>query len=520
MPSAPLRIAVRDRVRIPYDGFPGEGKLPPEIGKQLMAEFSYQNPDHREWARQKSAAERFGRFFKRAEPDPHITSYAYEDRPGGVSTLSLPRGGLSRVREALRAHDVAATYVDERLCGTLQASPLVHNLVLHPYQGKAASDAIARQNCIIRAPTASGKTSIALEIIARVGLRALVVVPTRAIFDVWMKRIQRELGIPKKSIGVIKSGRKIKLRQVNVAMQGTIAAMAKRGDLDAIAGEFGIIVADEVHRFAAETFFLAIDPFPAQYRIGVSADETRADEKEFLIYDLFGRVAANISRRELIEGGYILDVQICVIPTLFSAPWYKRHPDRNQLLAKMAEDQHREALIYGIVQQEVVAGRQVIVLTDRRDHVVQIDHNLARLAIPSGVMMGDNETAFRAAADGLESGRVRAAVGTIQACGTGCDFPKLDAGVICVPMASNRQNFGQVRGRVCRAPKGKEYARLYYLWDRLVYGRKALENIVRWNDGNVVVLDGSEWVAGADYLKRMSSRRKGDVVRDIAPERH
>jgi hypothetical protein len=75
-------------------------------------------------------------------------------------------------------------------------------------------------------------------------------------------------------------------------------------------------------------------------------------------------------------------------------------------------------------------------------------------------------------------------------------------------MASNKQLFGQARGRVCRTAPGKTDAVLYYLYDEKVYGTKHLENLCSWNK-EVVVKDGDKWVSGKSYLKKLRSQVEG-----------
>jgi superfamily II DNA or RNA helicase len=274
------------------------------------------------------------------------------------------------------------------------------------------------------------------------------------------------------------------------------------------------VICDEVQRFAAKTLFEVVDPWPAKWRIGISADESRKDGKEFLVYDLFGQVAAEIGQDELIEAGYVHDVQVCIIPTSFEADWYKdtmkqannawgKRSAFDRLLGQMGEDESRNEQVASIVAKEVGDGHQAIVLSHRREHCVTLDHLIAATkGIKTGLLIGgaDYAASFKEARKGLLSGEFRAGVGTVQAIGQGLDLPSVSVAVVATPLATNRQLFGQVRGRVCRTSQGKEGARLYYLWDRKVYGLKAVKNLVAWNK-NVVIFVRGEWIKGRDFLK-------------------
>ena len=61
-----------------------------------------------------------------------------------------------------------------------------------------------------------------------------------------------------------------------------------------------------------------IDRFTARYRVGVSADERRKDGKEFLIRDLFGGVAVEVPKGEMVDKGirFIREPKVAVYGTV------------------------------------------------------------------------------------------------------------------------------------------------------------------------------------------------------------
>jgi superfamily II DNA or RNA helicase len=256
--------------------------------------------------------------------------------------------------------------------------------------------------------------------------------------------------------------------------------------------------------------------------------------------DLFGPVAAEVSRKELIDAGYILDVEVRVIPTEFKAPWYGRPDDEdpededenekvgkalfetpeeknidtNRLYAEMAEDDARNTLVvdstlWGVDDQKEIT----LVMSHRREHC----RLLERLIIyRGGKVAGTQDTAriragfliggpadhlvFERTVTEIEAGRIDVAVGTFQAIGTGLDLPKAAVCVAAMPIAANRYFFNQVRGRICRAPKGKRGAWMVYLWDQHVFGDKHVRNLLNWNR-NVVVWDHGKWIDAKTWLR-------------------
>lgn len=345
----------------------------------------------------------------------------------------------------------------------------------------------------------SGKTSVALATIARLKVPTLVVVPNGALFDQWIERVRdsRELGLPAREVGIVRA-KKRTLKPVTIAMQKTLAVQGVDAQLRST---FGALIEDEVQFAPAATFYQAIDPFPAKYRVGISADERRKDRKDCLARDLFGEVACTITLEEVEAAGAIVDVEIRVVPSNFDAPWWnppaagfdqifageKEEPedrDFDRLLREMMADEARESLILRLVEEEARAGEQVIVFTRRREHAMTLDRRISALGIRTGVMLGgkgEDERVRRATIAGLRSGKVRVGVGTIEAVGTGTDLPTVGVGVLALPILGNKYLFRQVRGRVCRSNDGKkEGARLYVVADRFA-ADSTTRNMRAWN---------------------------------------
>jgi superfamily II DNA or RNA helicase len=489
-----VRVVVDNRVRL-------LGELPEDVGAALRARFTHRNP-------KRDALRRMGIPGWWAEPEEIATWEA------SAGELSLPRGGMSRVRAALREGNVEFKVVDERCAGDPEMQghglALREGLELWAHQEHALREAIAKQNCIVRAPTGSGKTLLAMALVAEVQLPTLVIVHNVELLEQWVKRAG-DLGVAEREIGIVR-GKVRRLRPLTVAMQRTLA---QHGVDEELAGAFGAVIVDECHLSPAATFFAAIDPFPARYRIGVSADHRRKDGKEFLAADLFGEVAADIKLEEVEAAGHVLDVEVRVVATEFRADWYgmpeggdeERELDFGRLLEEMAADADRNARAVSVVLDEVAAGERVLVMAHRREHCRQLAAQLVAHGCPAGFLIGgdDYRKEFEATRDAMISGKLRVGVGTFQSVGTGIDLPSVGRVVAVTPLASNRQLFGQVRGRACRAAKGtgKRDARLYYLLDP-VFGRRHLKNLMRWNRSVVVRGESGAWREAREWLDESS----------------
>jgi superfamily II DNA or RNA helicase len=455
--------------------------------------------------------------------EPIIRTWRVTRDDEGHEWIELPRGGMTRIRQALSDAKLSWTTVDRRSEGDAHlmiGENIVHTMTPRPYQRAALKAALAKENCVIHAPTGAGKTCILLAAIAEAGVPAMVVVANGGLLQQWADRCRAELGIDPV---IVRGPNRDDFGPVTLAMEQTLYRHPQW--IAANAHRYGLIACDEVQDFAARTFFAAVDPFPCRYRIGVSADSTRKDKKEFLIYDLFGAVAYEVAQEDLVSDGFVMDVAIRVIPTDTKAEWYKlkvkqrrvQNYDYVKLLELLSKDKDRNALVVELAQREALDGQSILVWCSRVEQCHTIDSMLARHNVLSGLMLGGKPYAkqFEETKQGLATGTLQAGVGTLQAVGQATDIPALSRGILTLPLASNKQKFNQARGRICRPSKSKSPPELYYLYDEHIFGKPPLQNLVKWYRDKVTVWDGDRWISAREYLKRDKLEKSYDDLEGI-----
>lgn len=491
---ATIPVVISDALRC------GASELGKECVAALEARFTYANP-------QREKLERMGRRdWRIAARLRRLPRWLRTWRRDG-DVMVLPRGAARKLVGVLEEHGHSVRWRDQRSVGTggWYRRDLVHRPLgaaggeLRWYQREAVEAAVDRQCGIIRAPTGSGKTTLALALAARLKVPTLVVVWSGGLMDQWVERLARELGLANDEIGRVGGGVRA-CRPITVAMQQSLWR-----DMDEdFVGRWGMVLLDEVQRAAARTFFDVVGRFPAKYRVGVSADETRADGLEPITYDLFGPLMYEVTREALIDEGAVLDVEVRLVESSFDAAWYRMQaasgaPDFNRLLNEMSEDEDRNRKIVTLAAREVRAGHSVAVLSRRVQHCHRLVAMLAAAGVEAGLMTGGAEE-FEPSRRRLLDGTLKCVVGTVEALGTGIDVPDLSRGILVAPIGDNRQLFGQVRGRFARP--GKQDAVLFVMWDR-VNGRSVERNLRSWNrrvtvEGSLVEQEGQPDVEEGD----------------------
>lgn len=463
-----------------------------ELGEELEAalcdEFTYRNP-------QKAKLRRMGKWCGHLPES--IEHFAREER-----TLTLPRGGARRIEKIVARAGRAIAYSDRRLDFAPRPFELGRAAVpveLRPSQVEMVESAVARETAVIRAATGSGKTEAALEIVRRLARPTLIVVWTSGLVTQWVDRIALRFGWPKSRIGLLGGG-VVRIADVTVALQQAIYKHPER-----VSERFGVFVMDECQRASAATFRDLVSRIPARYRIAFSADERRKDGLEWLIWDNFGPVAAEVSRKELVAAGALCEVDVVLVPTglridfldragadLRATVLSQRYSDVSEILASSTE---RNALAARIAAREARKGRSTIVFCNRiADGQV---HDLARrIAIDEGVRCGtmvggaENRAEYEETKRRLLTGELRCAVAS-SAAYQGEDVPRLEVGVVVTPTAGNRQLFEQQVGRLRRTFPGKTRGTIYVLWDQHVF-HSHRGNLLDWYGSRLVTVDGEE----------------------------
>lgn len=461
-----MRIVLDSQVRIAVNAIPLVAR------GEIEYAFTYKNQNHTQLIRLK-------KFYAAQKEPATISTYGYDG-----DFMTLPRGGFRKVRNILRSHGVNDFEIDDRRVeGELREWIPDTGRSLDWFQEEAVQLAMRSQNCLVRAPTGSGKTTAAIAMISRIKRPSLVLVWTDGLKDQWKGRLRAELGLDEDQVGIYGGGKKEEA-DILIAMDQTLA---RSGVPEWMVAKYGVLICDEVQRFAARSFREVVSKFPAKYRIGLSADETRPDELECLIYDQFGSVSYEISQEAVDQTGRTVPVNVVVVPTAFTCDAKESY---NRTLA-MVTDHERNEVVYSLI--ESVKGKQVLLFFSRIEHCKSVERSLIMRGYRTGLTIGQakNKVERERAIDGLTDGSIEIGVGTVESIGTGIDIPTVEVAIVADPIGTNLRLFNQVRGRICRGSPGKTHATIYYLWDQHVYGRYVLKGIVdKYGDRVKVLVDG------------------------------
>ncbi|RQQ58235.1 DEAD/DEAH box helicase [Burkholderia stagnalis] len=392
--------------------------------------------------------------------------------------IALPRGCLDDVMTLLRDNDIACDLRDERCAG----EPIVVSFAgtLRDDQQTAVADLLRHDTGILHAPTAFGKTVTAAAMIAQRGVNTLVLVHRRELLDQWRERLQSFLALDPGSVGTIGGGKSKVTGLIDVAMLQSVAPNGARGEL---LRRYGQVIVDECHHVSADSFEAVLKAVQAHYVLGLTATPVRRDSQQPVMFMLCGpirhaaRLPANAPQRlEVFPQRLTAAVDVAA-----DAPI-------QAVFAHLAQDAPRSQMIATAVREQYGQGRNVLVLTERTDHLESLQQMLEgtvqSLFVLHGRLGRKARASQLAALDALAGDAPRVVLATGRLVGEGFDHPALDTLVLAMPVAW-KGTLQQYAGRLHREHAGKTGVRvldyvdgghpvLLRMWDKRQRGYRAM----------------------------------------------
>tara|TARA_B100001123_G_C15287012_1_gene1015974 strand:+ start:260 stop:1627 length:1368 start_codon:yes stop_codon:yes gene_type:complete len=296
---------------------------------------------------------------------------------------------------------------------------------------------------ILVLPCGYGKTCIGLYLVSHIKRKTLVICHKEFLINQWKERIQQFL--PEAQIGRIQA-QKFDIDGKDIVLCMLQSLSMKDYELDAF-NSFDFVIIDECHHISSRVFSRALRKVNCNYHIGLSATPQRADRLMKVLEWHIGGIIFKVSNKDDVKLKRTVKVKRYSItsdnPKYFCELLnYKQKPNVVKMITNLIQYKQRTDLIVKIILELVKEKRNILLLSERRDHLITISNFLKENEFEDWAyyMGGIKEKDLKFA----ENRKV--ILGTYQMCSEGYDNSNLDTLIL----ATSKGNVEQSVGRILR----------------------------------------------------------------------
>ncbi|WP_372366450.1 DEAD/DEAH box helicase [Candidatus Uabimicrobium sp. HlEnr_7] len=424
-----------------------KGKLPEEAEAYLKKRLTFTNPEY-------VLAERQHRSTYNISP---TLSFFKKKK----NKIFVPRGFSAQALGILRMHEVKYNVAEEtRLLPEIDVNFCRE---LYTFQQKAVESIVARRFGVLNSPTGSGKTVMALAVIAARKQPALVICHTKELLYQWRDRAVEFLGMKESEIGLVGDGNRVIGKPLTIAIVNSLYKC-----VDELADKIGHLIVDECHRVPSRTFTEAIKHFDSRYMLGLSATAYRRDKLTKVIYFYMGDSVYSISPQELQKHNKIMVASLVVRETNFYSE-INGSSEYQALLQELVNNRARNELIVDDVIEEAQQRRGIcLVLSDRKNHCETLHEILvSKSGMSVELLTGDTKSSVRKKiVRDLDEQRIDILVASGRLVGEGFDCKSLSSLFLATPVKFSGRVI-QYLGRILRTCEGKVQPKIFDYIDEL-----------------------------------------------------
>lgn len=247
---------------------------------------------------------------------------------------------------------------------------------------------------ILDLKTGFGKTVCALYILSKLKCKAIIVVNKITLLNQWIYEIEHFL--PNASIGILQGQKNVDIidKDITVAM---LQSLSRIDYPDELFNGIGVTLVDEAHNISSQHFSKILFKLCSKYTIGLSATPTRADGCE----SVFKMHLGDIVYKSNVERAGKPPIIKCLKITS-SKGTYKEVFSTNKfngvktiqftsMLSELIEMNKRNMLIIELIKDCIKEKRKILVLSDRRNHLVELNKlldNDPKVTFTYGLFLG------------------------------------------------------------------------------------------------------------------------------------
>ena len=372
--------------------------------------------------------------------------------------IKLPRGTYEKLINYCNLHNIKLNIIDKRNKGNKINIKFKGNL--YDNQNESLNELIKYDIGILEAPTAFGKTVTACKLIELKSINTLIITFSVNLLNQWKNRLMEFLDI--KEVGTF-CGRKKNL--TNIIDIATIQSIYNKGNIKDIVKNYGMVIIDECQHTSASTYEQTLNKVNARYVYGLSATPYKEDGKTKIIKMQCGEIRNKINLRKFNQS-LNLTMKVLIKNINLNNP----NPNiidysLNEIYNIICKDNIRNNTILNDIKIEYEKGKNILVLTERIEHLEYLQNSLLNitknLIVYRGNMNSKEIKKYEEIIKTINNTKENKIVLATSKCiGEGYDDSSLEILFLTMPISANHRVL-QYAGRLHRRNDIKSEIKIY-----------------------------------------------------------
>lgn len=383
--------------------------------------------------------------------------------------IKLPRGTFEYLQILCNENNVKTNIKDKRNNG--EKLNISFNGTLREDQSIALKELLKYKTGILEAPTGFGKTVTCCKLIAERKVNTLIIVFSLQLIKQWEEKLKIFLNID--DVGQIGGGKNKVTNEIDIA---SIKTIYNNGNFNDVVKNYGMIIIDECHHTSAYTYESALNTVNAKYVYGVSATPEKENGHTPIIKMQCGDIRYKVDLKEFNKN---LNLHMKVYSTKLHLNFVDKNIadySLNEIYNFISKDVIRNDKVIKDIVYEFNAGKNILVLTERIEHLEYLNEKLSKFTSNIFVYRGGMGKKILKKYDEIKNDlfqnkKNKIIIATSSCIGEGFDDPTLEVLFLTMPI-SGINRIIQYTGRLHRTNETKKEIIVYdYIDDNFLQTR-------------------------------------------------